>query len=113
MKNPLHTSSWAAEFPIEPDQNSAAYFPQLLNQQQLCRYLGISTDTLRKMKKEISNFPTYFYRKYYSKFQIDKFLQKQPDKHNLHIETQVDEAIKEFFGEPAEPDVRLGAVERG
>jgi hypothetical protein len=68
---------------------------------------------LRKMKTELNNFPTYFYRKYYSKFQIDKFLQKQPDKHNLHIETQVDEAIKEFFEESAEPDVRLGAVERG
>lgn len=73
-------------------------WPELLNVKDLCQYLGISRDILRRLKQE-NTFPGYIFPKYYSKKQIDIWLMgnHQPPA-KLDIQLEVDKILSSFGG---------------
>jgi len=49
-------------------------WPELMSGKTLCRYLGISRDLLSRLRCE-ATFPGFIYSKYYSKRQVDAWLE--------------------------------------
>ena len=68
-------------------------FGQLLNFSELCRYLGRSPKTVRKMLAE-GELPPSAFKKYWSKPQIDAFLRNKIPEPQTTAEEMADEILR-------------------
>jgi len=60
-------------------------WPELMNQETLSNYLGVSRDTLRQLRQE-ATFPVYIFSRYFSKRQVDAWLEGNSAPRSLPID---------------------------